>query len=1037
MNKSTLIGVLLLLALLPGADAAAGEKTGTSPQQNSTETIRVSGIVTDETGTPLIGVTVLVDGTTQGTTTGPGGQYTIRCGPGDRLRLSYMGYEPLTLSVKDGKVAVAVMREDTRVIDDVVVIGYGTTTRKRNVGAVDQVKAAAFTERSMPTMTLALQGTSPGIVIQQRSFNPNDSDVNLNIRGIGTMNDNSPLIVIDGMVSDAASFNKLNPQDVENISVLKDAGSAAIYGSRSANGVLLITTKKGQKNQAPRVSFNIMAGIQSPKILFTPVAGYVNAALTNARNVNGGNAPRFTPEEIRTMKERGDSRYFLDEILQNAWQQNYNVSVQGGGKNSTYMVSAGYFNQRSNFVGPNYGIKRYNIRSNVTTEYKRFKLTTLLTYSREENKSPRASNLIADATRVPTYYFYKMYDRETGKYLVNDIVARANSLGLLEKGGSNQADNDYVNLNIGLDFKIAEGLKLRGVLGGNVFANHRHSRLLAVDFYDTPESDIARPANADRDTEDYNRKAWQTNTQLLLDFDRSFGKHGVTALLGVTNESFTAQENQVRLKFSDPDLGIKGDGTVVDPDGSYVSPEKTTKRSITSFLGRVNYNYDERYYLEASFRYDGSSKFRQDLRWGFFPSVSVGWRLSEEDFMTAYKEKVGDLKIRGSYGTLGNQSVNDYQYFTTYDVYAYNYAFNNQPVAGAGFQLGSEDLRWEVSRTFNIGVDATFFKGSLSVGFDYFRKNTSDILVTPQIPDAFGTKLQNYNAGEMRTQGWELTASYALRTGDFRHNFNFNIGDSWNKVLRFEGFEQIRTIGQISYLTREGLPLNSYYGLKTAGIFQSREEIANSALPTGLDVRPGDLKYVDRNNDGVIDADDRYYLGNAFPRYTFGFTYNIEWKGFDLSIFLQGALKRDMIIRGELVEPFHASYSHVIFEHQLDFWTPTNTGAKYPQLSNGTGSQANNWGAATGSDIYLFDGKYMRLKNLQLGYTLPTRFTTKFGVQKMKIYVNGQNLFTLSKNSFVDPETSEFGTNMNNTGSNSARNYPTLRYFGFGADITF
>lgn len=353
-----------------------------------------------------------------------------------------------------------------------------------------------------------------------------------------------------------------------------------------------------------------------------------------------------------------------------------------------------------------------------------------------------------------------------------------------------------------------------------------------------------------------------------------------------------------------------------------MTPENTTRTSLTSVFGRAAYDYDNRYYAEFSFRYDGSSKFRSDLRWGFFPSVSLGWRLSQEAFMESYRDNVGDLKIRGSYGTLGNQSVGDYQYFTTYNVYSNTYAFNNVGVGGAGFQLGTDNLQWEVSKTFNVGFDASFFRGKLNLGFDYFNKHTTDILVKPQTPLILGTELQNYNAGEMRTQGWELTLSYALKKRDWSHFFQFNIGDSWNKVLKYEGFEDISGQEEFWRITREGLPFNSYYGYKTDGFFQSYDEIAHSAVPTGKSVKPGDVKFKDRNGDGTIDENDRYYLGNAFPRYTLGFTYNVAWKGIDLSIFLQGVLKRDMMVRGELIEPFHSNYGYTMYEHQLDFWTP-------------------------------------------------------------------------------------------------------------------
>ena len=510
-------------------------------------------------------------------------------------------------------------------------------------------------------------------------------------------------------------------------------------------------------------------------------------------------------------------------------------------------------------------------------------------------------------------------------------------------------------------------------------------------------------------------------------------------MVGASNESYTRQGNQIKILKVDEDLGIKGDGSEVDPSGSYLTPESTTRTSLTSVFGRVGYDFKGKYFIEGTFRYDGSSKFDRDFRWGFFPSVSVGWTISEEPWMSDWNYNMGMLKIRASYGTLGNQATGDYQYFTTYDLYANTYGFNNVGVAGAGFQLGTDNLQWEVSKTFNVGFDASFFKSKLNIGFDYFNKHTTDILIKPKTPLHLGTELNSYNAGAMNTQGWELTVNFSHMKNDWSHNLSFNIGDSWNRVTSFEGFEQINQSNEIWRIIREGLPLYSYYGYKTDGFFQSYEEINNSAVPVGMEnqLQPGDVKFKDRNGDGRIDEDDRYYLGNAFPRYTFGLNYNVSWKGIDLSVMFQGVLKRDMMLRGELVEPFHNNYGYTMYEHQLDFWTPTNTDARWPRLvaSDRGGSSQNNFGY--GSDLYKFNGAYLRLKDLQIGYTFPQKWMDKIKVKKLRVYFDAQNLFTVSGVSFIDPESSEFGNSMNASGANSGRNYPNLRYYGMGVDITF
>ena len=1002
----------------------------------------VKGVVVDKNGEPLIGVNIAIEGTASGTITDIDGAFALACSQGNVLHISYIGYVTQKITVGSNTSLKIVLQEDTEILEEVIVIGYGTTTRKSAVGAVDQVRSDAIANRPTANVSQALQGASPSLNIQQKNMNPNDDGgMNINIRGISTMNSNSPLIVIDGLVSESGSLNKLNPADIESVSVLKDAGTAAIYGSRSSNGVILVTTKKGAKNQRPTVRINSQLGVQDPKVLFRPVAGYQNATLKNLALMNVGQSPQFTPEQIRDLyAHQGEEQWNYDQILQTALQQTYNLSVSGGSENTTYMFSGRFYDQESNFVGDDYGITRYNLRSNITTEYGRFKFTSILAYTRNNSKATTAGNAIINSSRIPSYYYYRM-QADNGKYLVNDALTDQNPLGELREGGYELKDNDYINVNLNLDVKLFDGLKLRGVFGADIYSDHRFIRRKQVPLY--ASADAEKPlvyANSERTTEDFNEKAYLLNYQLLLDYNKTFGAHNISGLFGATNESYTRRQNELRYRYTDPILGTPTTGSevIIGNDKSYNTVGSTRETSINSLLGRLGYIYDDKYYAEFSFRYDGSSIFPKNTRWGFFPSLSLGWRISEEGFMEAYKTNVGDLKIRGTYGVLGNQSIDPYQYLTVYKGVSNTYGFNNSSVTGAEFTYGNQDLKWETTNTFNLGFDASFLDNALTATFDYFHKTTKDILITPEIPSVFGTKLSKTNAGEMKNQGWEVTLNYRLKTGDFKHNIGFNLGDNWNEVTKFIGEEQISTSDNISRIIRVGLPFNSYYGFKTAGYFQSMEEIETSALPVGItssDLRPGDVKYIDRNKDGVIDSEDRYVLGNAFPRYMFGFNYNVEYKGFSLSMLLQGTGKRDMMIRGELIEPFHENYSYAIYKHQLDYWTPTNTDSKWPRLTAaGATSTQNNYQRST--ELYKFDGKYLRLKNIQVGYTIPSALTQKIGLQRVHTYVNAQNLFTLTENSFIDPESSEFDSNMSGS-ANSARNYPTLKYFGFGVDIEF
>lgn len=1001
----------------------------------------VSGKVTDSSGMSLPGVSVVVKGTDNGVITDENGNYSIsKVAENSILQFSFVGMKNQEINIGNRSVINVVLAEDLVGIDEVVVIGYGTTQKKNLIGAVDQVGSNVLEDRPVGNTMQALQGASANLIIQQKSMNPNDNSMNINIRGISTMNNNDPLIVIDGLITEMESLNKLNPADIENISVLKDAGSAAIYGSRSSNGVVLVTTKKGSKDKKPSLRFSTMAGIQDPEVLYSPVKGYENALLKNQALINGGSSPIFTPAQIRDLQAHGDGQWFLDGILQKALQQNYNASMSGGNENSTYMISAGYYNQESNFVG-NFGVERYNFRTNLVNEYGKLKVSALMAYNRTMQNAPNSSagTLIVDGGRIPNYYNYKM-KADNGHYLINDVLSEFNPLGILEAGGFQKKDEDNFLGSLNMEYELTKGLTAKGLVGLDLSANHRLIRGLEVPFYASETATVPNSfANSTRNTEDYNEKKYILNTQFLLNYDRTFNQsHHVSGLLGVSNESYTRQANEIKQKYTDRDLGLPESDTEIDPT-SYNTPKETQERSIYSLFGRAGYNYQDKYYGEFSFRYDGSSKFAKDYRWGFFPSFSAGWRISEENFMTFYKERVGNLKIRSSYGVLGNQNVDDYSYFTTYTVYNNSYGFGNAAVSGTGFSFGNSELRWEQSANFNLGIDATFFENRLYASLDYFNKVTSNILLTPAVPTVFGGAVAKENAGEMKNRGWEATVGYRGKTGDFRHNVSLNIADSKNEVTNFGGNEQINSGDQMLKIIREGEALGSYFGYKTDGYFKSYEEIAVSALPVGATVQPGDVKYKDLNNDDVIDDKDRKVLGNAFPRYTFGINYELTWKGFDLGLLIQGVGKRDMFLRGELVEPFHSNYSYVMYTHQLDYWTPTNTDARWPRLSSpGSASNTNNFQKS--SDIYIFNAAYLRMKNIQIGYTFPNQLTSKIGVQKLRLSVNAQNLFTLANVSFIDPESTEFGSNMGGTGglgANSGRNYPTLKYYGFGLDIEF
>jgi TonB-linked SusC/RagA family outer membrane protein len=1004
--------------------------TYTGVTQEAAKAIKITGTVVDDTNAPLPGVSVKLKDTNIGTVTDVNGKFVIDLPAADgTLVFSFIGFTPKEVPLNGQTTGINVqLMPAQNSLNEVVVVGYGTQKRVNVVGAIDQISSKAIEGKPAVNLTQALQGTSPSLIIQQKSNEPG-APQNINIRGVGTFNDTNPLLVIDGITSnDVGDLNLLNPNDIESVSILKDAGSAAIYGSRSSNGVILVTTKKGSKNSAATLNYNGQAGIQVPHVGYKPVHSYENAILRNEAVVNAGLTPIYSPAQIRQFQNEGDHKWFLDEILQNAVQQNHNLSLSGGNATSSYLVSAGVLDQRNNLVGPNYGLRRYNYRMNLSTEFGKVKVTSLLSYTRTEIKehSFQTGTLIVDAGRTPTYYPIK---DDQGNYLTNDVLAEFNPLGILEKGGYRKRDNDNVFGNLNAELNVTKDLKLKGVFGGTLTSNHMFNRVIQVNFL--PKGSYG----SDRNTADENDKTLFTNTQFLAQYTKTFAQnHNVDVLVGVANESTTRQGNYLRMKFTDPELGTPVTGTVIETSSNGTN-SNTRERSLNSVFGRASYNFKNKYYGEANFRIDASSKFAKVNRNAFFPSLTAGYRLTEESFMQNYHDKIGDVKLRASYGILGNQSVDDYQFLDRYRVSNDYYSFNGQPVSIIDIKFANPDIRWERASTFNVGAEFSFLKNSLNVSVDYFNKITRDILLPPIVPAVWGAAPSDYNSGEVQNRGWELNINYRVKTGAFNHSFAFNVGDNNNKVLKLEGGDQLTTYDEMQLLNKVGLPIGSYVALKRDGYFQNLDDVNNGPKPAGLNVQPGDNRYVDVNKDGVIDDNDKFVYSNGFPRLTFGFTYNLNVKGFDFNLFLQGVGKRNMFVRGEQVEPFHVNYSQVIYQHQLDYWTPQNPDARYPRLAaSGSQSNANNF--RRGSDMYIFDGKYLRVKNVQVGYTLPAGVAKKVGMRKVRAYLTGQNILTFSPMKFIDPESTELNSNVTAGGANSARSYPLPVYYGFGIDLT-
>ncbi|TBO41831.1 TonB-dependent receptor [Pedobacter kyonggii] len=998
----------------------------------------VSGKVVDEKGIGLPGVSVQIKGTTVGAVTDANGIYSVSV-PDNlasrSLTFSYLGYVSQDIPIAGRKtINVQLKAGGVNALDEVVVVGYGTQKRVSITGAVSTIDAKNIENKPVLNAYQALQGESPNLIIQQTNLNPG-SNVTVNIRGVGTLGDNTPLVVVDGIVG--GNLNTINPNDIASVSVLKDAGAAAIYGSRAANGVILITTKAGKLNQKTTVSYNGSYGIQDANVLVHKVPAWQNAYYKNESLVNSGLSPAYTPDQIQQLKDKGDGTWEIEHLLRDAPQQSHNVNISGGSEKSAFFVSAGLQDQESNFIGnggegANFGYQKYNLRLNQTNVIGKLRTNFILLYTKTRNKTNSVgdNNIFADANRVPANFNWQ---DENGNYLTNPFASQYNEYGVLEKGGFNQADNDEIFGSFNGQLDITKDLRLTGQFGGTLQNNGTFFRRTQVNYL---------PSGVygdDRTVLDANSKSQLFNTKVYLEYGKKIADHDFKVQAGVESENYTQRGFQLQKTLTDLLLGTPTTGTLVDPINSNNSLG-INAYSLVSALGRLNYSFKDRYFLEANARYDASSKFAKGNRGSFFPSVSAGWILSKESFMQSIEKTVNLLKLRLSYGVVGNQNVGNFQYQTTYFNYASAYGFNDVPVGGAGTLLSNRNLTWEKASTLNIGLDAGFFDNKLTATFEYFNKVTRDILQPRQdIPAIFGAATPDFNVAKIRSKGWEASLTYNLRGEKVTQSFSLNLADNQNKLLQLSGgaTEQIINQDVFQLLRRVGEPITQYYGYETNGFFQNQSDINNSPKIAGNAVVPGDVKFKDLNNDGVIDAKDKTILGNPFPRYTFGFTYRLAVKGFDLQLFIQGVGKRETFLRGELVEPFHYGYGATVYEHMTDYWSPGNPDARYPIFANiGSPSNTNNW--RTGSDLYKYDAAYVRLKNVNIGYTLPQTLTGKIGINRLRVSLIGQNLFTLSKLKFIDPETSEFGNNLSTgSSSNSARQYPLPIFYGAGLDITF
>ncbi len=969
----------------------------------------VKGAVTDESGLSVIGANVFIKGTTVGTITDMEGNFSLEVpSDNDILVISYIGYVEQQIPVKNRKNWSIVLKEDAQNLDEVVVVGYGTQRKGNIATAVTTIKSDVLQNRPVQTVGEALQGQIPGLSVTAKGA-PGESP-KLQLRGSSVLksdNSSEPLVLVDGVPAD---FNFLNPEDIESINVLKDAASSAIYGSRAANGVLLITTKRGKMGK-PTFRYNGSVGVNTPMYMPQSISSAEYARIKNEAERNMGRAPIYTDEDISKFANGTDlNRYpntnWLDLAIQNSVTTRHGLEASGGTEKVRYLVSAGIDHQTGIF--PNTQQNVFNVRSSTDISItKKFGISFDIRYQLRDmdalnNQEDIYKQLIqADPTMV-AYYTDGSYGYNPG-FFTNPLVP-------LYEGGQKYTNRHEASGIFKLDYEIIDGLKFTGIANVKYTFKNEESRARKVFYknYFTQEV-FENGENSFSDRRDYNA---YYNLQALLNYKKSFGIHNLDILAGYQQES----ENSDWLK------GARS-GYPTDiiwelnpgPKDNWSNDGNGEHWALASFIGRINYDYDNKYILSLSMRSDASSRFAKGSRWSTFPSVAAAWRISQESFMKGIRSWLDDLKIRASWGQTGSATgLGLYPSYTLISTGGLILNNTYQQIASLK-TIGNQELTWEHSDMLNLGLDVKVLNSRLNFTGEYYIKNTKDILLEMPVPLEYGFGKPNMNVGEVRNKGWELSLSWNDRINDFGYSISGNLSDNRNEVVDLGDTGPWK--GSNTY-TEVGLPFNSIYGYESMGLFQSDEEVANAPFQNS-NTAAGDIRYKNQNGDDKIDANDRVVIGDPNPHFLYGVNLGFDYKNFDLNMFFQGIGQKDRVIMDNFVRPF---YDSSIFEHHLDYWTPENTGAKYPRILNKDDGTHN----YQQSDYWMINAGYFRMKNLQIGYTIPREILRPAGFDRVRVYFSANNLFTVSD--FVpgmDPE------------SEKSVSYPFARTYSFGLNVQF
>lgn len=978
-------------------------------------------VTSSEDNAPLPGVSILIKGTSTGTTTNFNGEFSISASQGDILQLSFIGYKAIERQVNNETRLDVALDADLEQLEEVVVVGYGAQKKVNVTGAVESIDGESITRQPIFQASQALVGLAPGLTAIQSSGQPGGDNATLRIRGIGSLGaSNNPLVLIDGIAGD---LNGIDPSDIESISVLKDAAAASIYGSRASNGVILVTTKRGKSGKLS-VNYNTYMGFQSitdrPKYLgaldYLRVSGEDQSFIDDyAANV--GRDPDLYP----------DTDWMEELFTENGFQQYHSLSATGGNENVKLLASISYTDQGANVK--NYNFTRYNGRFNTDIKLsEKLNVNFDLNFRQERTESPNAPLSLVfqqafriDPTRVAVHSDGSWGDGWQGRNPIAEVNA----------GGRNQNEDNYFRGLLKLNYEPIEGLNL------TFMYSPEYQDVYIKNFNAIFQTVVDWTTNTTRDVPNRNElvqrnsRYFQDNVNALISYTKDIGNHNFTVLGGY--EMIKNNFNSIRASRND---FIIQDYQELDAGSqeTALNAGNATHSGLVSYFGRANYSFNEKYLFEANIRRDASSRFASENRVGIFPSFSVGWRVSEENFFEGISGFMSNLKLRASWGQLGNQQIgSDFPYTSNIAIGSSNFIFDGSLVTGATQNvLANPNIQWETTETANIGIDAGFFDDRLTLAADYYIRETKDILLALPIPAVVGLSPSTQNAGSVENRGWDLSLGWRENKGEFSYGINFNASDVINEITDLSGVGPIISGNSINQL---GNPIGSIFGFEMEGLFQSEGEINDAPTQFGS-VIPGNIRYkdqltVDTNGDGipdqadgVINGDDRVIIGNPFPRLTYALNLNAAYKGFDLNMTFQGVGKRDVLLQGDAIWPLWNA-GKVQEWHVEEAWTPENPNAEFPVIA-ATSSGSND---ARASSTWVLDASYLSLRNVTLGYTLPKSVIDRLQLSDVRVFLSGQNL--LNFNSL--PE----GLNPLIPNNSRGAIYPIVASYTLGANIRF